>query len=109
LHRDAVDQRLIADLASFGQRGQTVRDPEEMGGFGTIAGGPAQADTDGDGLPDSWETAHGLNPKVADSTRVATSGYTYLELYLNWLAEPHAVTARGKAGEQMTPAAPTGD
>jgi hypothetical protein len=101
--RDAVDQRLIADLASFGQRGQTVRDPEEMGGFGTITGGPAPADTDGDGLPDSWESAHGLNPKVADSEQAAPSGYTQLEEYLNWLAVHPATTAGAKAGTPVIP------
>jgi hypothetical protein len=109
LHRDSVDQRLVADLASLGQRGQTVRDPEEMGGFGTIAGGPAPTDTDGDGLPDVWETAHGLDPKVADSNQVAASGYTQLEEYLNWLAAPHAVAARGKTGERASPASSTGN
>ena len=98
-----MDQRLIADLASFGQRGQTVRDPEEMGGFGTITGGPAPADTDGDGLPDSWESAHGLNPKVADSEQAAPSGYTQLEEYLNWLAVHPATTAGAKAGTPVIP------
>jgi len=86
LHRDAVDQRLIDDLKSLGKRGQTVRDPEEMGGFGEIAGGPAPLDTDGDGLPDVWETAHGSNPNVADSNKLGASGYTLLEEYLNSLA-----------------------
>jgi hypothetical protein len=91
-HRDSVDQRLIADLASLGQQGATIRDPEEMGGFGAIAGGPGPADTDGDGLPDNWETDHGSNPKLADSNDVTSSGYTRLEDYLNWLATPRAVS-----------------
>ncbi len=29
---------------------------------------PAAADSDGDGMPDGWETAHGLNPLAADAT-----------------------------------------
>jgi len=85
LHRDAVDQRLIGDLTSLGLRGRTVRDPEEMGGFGELAGGPAPVETDGDGMPDSWETANGLDPKVADDNKATASGYTHLEEYLNWL------------------------
>jgi len=88
LHRDAVDRRLIDDLTSLGQRGQTVHDPAEMGGFGDIAGGPTPLDSDGDGIPDAWEIAHGLNPHVADANQIAASGRTQLEEYLNSLALP---------------------
>jgi hypothetical protein len=85
LHRDAVDSWLIADLTSLGKQGVTVRDPEEMGGFGEITGGKPPLDTDGDGMPDDWEKAHGLNPNVADGNEVTKSGYTRLEEYLNSL------------------------
>ena len=61
-------------------------------GYGTIASGVAPLDTDGDGMPDYWETAVGLDPNNAnDSTNLTLSGYTQLEVYLNWLGEPHAV------------------
>ncbi len=90
LHRDAVDRRLIEDLTSLGVRGQTVHDPAEMGGFGEIAGGPAPLDSDGDGMPDAWEIAHGLNPQVADGNKIAASGRTQLEEYLNSLTVPHS-------------------
>ena len=52
-------------------------------------GGTAPTDTDGDGMPDAWETLHGLNPgNVKDGAIVSLSGddYTNLELYLNELA-----------------------
>jgi hypothetical protein len=52
-------------------------------------GGTAPTDIDGDGMPDAWETLHGLNPNDAkDGAIVSLSGddYTNLELYLNELA-----------------------
>jgi autotransporter-associated beta strand protein len=61
-------------------------------GYGTIVGGAPPIDSDGDGLPDFWEAAVGLdsnNPN--DSTNLTLSGYSQLELYLNWLAGPHVV------------------
>jgi autotransporter-associated beta strand protein len=61
-------------------------------GYGVIAGGTTSADADGDGMPDYWETALGLNPNNAnDATNLTLSGYTQLEVYLNWLGAPHAV------------------
>jgi hypothetical protein len=47
------------------QKGKLIRDPAEVGGFGAIKGGPIPKDSDGDGIPDVWEVAHGLNPKDA--------------------------------------------
>ena len=44
----------------------------------------APADSDGDGMPDEWETAHGLNPSDGSDGKVKTAdGYTNLEHYLN--------------------------
>jgi len=88
-----VDKRLIDDLTSLGLRGQTVHDPAEMGGFGEIAGGPTPLDSDGDGMPDAWEQAHGLNPQLADGNKPAPSGRTQLEDYLNSLTVPHPVAS----------------
>jgi hypothetical protein len=34
-------------------------------------------------MPDAYESAHGLNPNVADGNLVAANGYTNLENYLN--------------------------
>jgi pectate lyase len=43
------------------------------------------ADRDNDGMPDAWETEHGLNPDdPADSAADADSdGYTNIEEFLN--------------------------
>ncbi|MGC4090449.1 MAG: hypothetical protein QM756_21750 [Polyangiaceae bacterium] len=48
---------------------------------------PAGFDTDGDGMPDAWETAHSLNSSVADNNGdFDNDGYTNLEEYINELA-----------------------
>src|SRR5262249_10167293 len=83
--RDGVDQRIINDVQN---------------GTGNVVnignGGPwptlgvqqsALAATDGDGIPDSWEIAHGLNPiDPKDGNKFASNGYTNVENYLNELA-----------------------
>jgi hypothetical protein len=50
---------------------------------------PADWDSDHDGMPDEWETAHGLDPSNAEDrnlTNLSKVGYTNLEMYLNELA-----------------------
>ena len=50
---------------------------------------PADWDTDHDGMPGEWETAHGLNPEDpadGNATTLSKVGYTNLEMYLNELA-----------------------
>ena len=45
-------------------------------------------DTDGDGLPDSYETEVGLNPNDAtDGMKLTASGYSNLEVFLNAVAD----------------------
>ncbi len=45
------------------------------------------ADSDHDGMPDAWETAHGLDPhNTRDGAAFAANGYTNVENYLNELA-----------------------
>ena len=51
--------------------------------------GTAPADTDRDGMPDAWETEHGLDPANANDGAIVSlsaDDYTNLELYLNELA-----------------------
>ncbi|HEY6021434.1 MAG TPA: hypothetical protein VIY48_16465, partial [Candidatus Paceibacterota bacterium] len=49
-----------------------------------MSSGVAPVDTDGDGMPDSWELDHGLNPNVADGNADRDGdGYTNIEEYIN--------------------------
>ena len=93
--RDTLDQRLVREV-----RTRTGRLIDVQGGYphGTpygisryawpaLAPSPAPADADHDGMPDAWETAHGLNPHdAADRARPGAGGYPQLEVYLAELA-----------------------
>lgn len=66
----------------------------------------ADYDTDQDGMPDWWETATGHDPLTADNNSYAdANGYTALEEYLNWLAEPHFTVYRESETETANTAA----
>jgi len=58
--------------------------------FPPYASAAAPADSDNDGIPDTWETQHGLNPNSPvndlDGPKIASNGYSNLENYLNELA-----------------------
>jgi hypothetical protein len=77
------------------------------GGFGTLNSTAAPADTDGDGMPDYWESALGWTAGTQDHNAALSSsggilsgttfmpantpaGYTRLEEYLHFKAIPHA-------------------
>lgn len=82
--RDTTDARIVAEVRSG--TGKILRYEKELGDWPTYAAGMAPTDSDGDGIPDAWERAHGLNPNDAsDSSQVTPSGYTNLEHYLNSL------------------------
>lgn len=95
LSRDAYDRIVVEDArrgtASFGHDGiidsqNDVLYPDGSRAWPALASLPAPADSDGDGMPDEWEAACGLNPADAsDRNLTAPSGYTYLEEYINSL------------------------
>ena len=86
--RDAVDARLVADVRN--RTGKMINSQKEVGGWPMLNPGTAPVDTDGDGMPDAWEIAHGLNPKDASDAALDPDkdGYTNLEEYLNG-TDPH--------------------
>jgi Pectate lyase len=92
--RDAVDARVIESVrkgtAHAGTKEGIVTDVKQVGGYPEYKGTPRK-DTDGDGIPDEWETANGLNPNDAtDATKLHASGYSHVERYANERAQtPH--------------------
>ncbi len=82
--RDPVDAGIIAGVADgSGRRRSTIADDA----WPVLRGSAPEPDQDGDGLPDAWERAHGLDETdPSDAARVAgPEGWTYLELWLNGL------------------------
>jgi hypothetical protein len=90
LFRDAVDDYVMAELDSLGERGATISDETSLGianVVGEIPGGTAAADGDRDGMPDAWETEAGLDlgdPADRNGDRNG-DGWTNLEEYVNSL------------------------
>ena len=65
---------------------------------------PENFDTDGDGMPDAWETAHGLDPKTDDSAAYTLdkhSFYTNVEVYCNSLVEEIMKAGNENADSQV--------
>jgi hypothetical protein len=82
--RDAVDSRVVMDIENGS--GRIINSQDEVGGWPELTSSPAPVDSDGDGMPDVWEKANGLNPSdPEDRNAIGGGGYTRLEDYLNEL------------------------
>ena len=83
--RDSVDRRIIEQVRTG--NGSLINDVLQVGGWPVPEAGEAKTDTDGDGMPDDWETAQGLDPNSTADGNGDTDGdgYTNLEEYLNGL------------------------
>ncbi|MCR4958822.1 MAG: pectate lyase [Prevotella sp.] len=102
LSRDSFDEMMVTDTrqgkASHTGSGlssgfintqndnKPVGAPSTWDAWPTLNSTEAPADADNDGIPDAWETAHGLNPNsAADGNTLNDEGYTMLEVYMNSL------------------------
>lgn len=103
-NRDAVDLRIVEDVrngiirngavvtastvtGSNGSKGGLIDTPDDVRGWPTYSGNTT--DSDYDGIPDAWETAHGLNPKDRKDAALQTlqAPYMNIEVYANDLVK----------------------
>jgi len=92
--RDIMDKRLLETINSgiIDNKSQNVDHYGDT--FISTGAELPPLDTDGDGMPDYWETSFGLNTSVQDhnQTQLSTlitgiAGYTNLECYLNCMSD----------------------
>ncbi len=114
LFRDAVDKRAVDDTRSGkasimnGGNGSTngyIDTPSATGGWPVLPSGTAPVDTDGDGMPDKWETEKGLNPaSAADGNLKTVDGvYTNVEVYINSLVNHLTAAQNGTLDVYVNP------
>ena len=95
--QDYLDQRYIKEVknctytytGSVDKLKGIIDTQDDAGGYPKLQGGTAPVDSDHDGMPDVWETKHGLNPNDAEDRnglQLSAEGYTNLEMYLSELA-----------------------
>jgi hypothetical protein len=83
--RDLADQRVVRGVRDRNHR--RIDSQKEVAGWPVLKSALARVDSDGDGMPDTWEADHGLdarNPDDRNNDR-DSDGYTNLEEYINSL------------------------
>ncbi|MCA1745711.1 MAG: thrombospondin type 3 repeat-containing protein [Bacteroidales bacterium] len=93
--RDAIDARIVEEVrtgtatygGSWGAELGLIDTQATVGGWLEYNSVEAPLDTDGDGMPDAWELANGLDPENAEDGKkyILSPEYTNLEVYLNGL------------------------
>ena len=101
--RDSHDTDIADDVnngtakyTGSGNKPGFINSQDDAGGWPVLNSETAPADSDGDGMPDAWETEHGLNPNANDANLYNLDSkryYTNLEVYCNSLVE-HIVKAQ---------------
>ena len=104
--RDHVGLRLVRDTrdgthtyvgSKTGKKG-IIDIEEDAEGFYAYPEVAAFADFDSDGMPDFWEAANGTDPINPDNNTLHASGYTMLEMYLDY-----AMTHKSPMDDGYTP------
>ena len=102
--RDAVDERLVQEV-----RTGTGSIKDATGDYPVLAAGAAPADSDNDGMPDSFEASHGTNPNAPDAAGdVNGNGYDNIEDWFNSLATGSFSIAPAPGGTAGTTPGTTG-
>jgi hypothetical protein len=90
--RDSLDRRIISETISgkcaygdsYGAGTGIIDSQNNAGGWPVLETYDLQPDSDHDGMPDAWEKKMGLDPSnPADRNKIARSGYTMIEEYIN--------------------------
>ena len=81
--RDGIDRRVVAEVKTG--RGRIIDSQSDVGGWGVYKEASLPVDTDDDGMPDRWESRHGLDPNNASDNKEDRDGdtYTNIEEFLN--------------------------
>ncbi len=86
-YRDPADCYMVDEVMSYGKKGALISNEETLiyGAPSTwnVYAGVKKQDSDGDGMPDEWETANGTNPNSNDAMTKAGNGYANIENYIN--------------------------
>ena len=90
--RDTIERRLIREVrdntythtGSKSNKKGIIDTPSDVEGFYDYPYVAPLTDTDLDGMPDEWESANGCDPAVPDQNTLHPSGYTMLEMYLDY-------------------------
>jgi len=86
-YRDLADCYMVDEVLSFGTKGKLITNENELPigvptAWSWFKGSKSQ-DTDGDGMPDAWETANGTDAAKNDAMTIAANGYANIENYIN--------------------------